>query len=236
MSMPRLVLLPALAALLLGAPAPRAGAQGITGIKNSARRAAGQANAQLHQEMSQAQAAERPQQVRATTPVRTTAPAKTPATTAAPRSSAPMKPAARTTTTAAGKPGAQTGDTKGTPLSTSVAERGGKDEMSFQREVFSYDAEGRRDPFVSLLANGDLRPAISDLKLVGVIYDPTGRKPIAVMRDVSTDDQYRVTIGQMLGRMRVTQIRPKSVIFTIEEFGYSRQAVLALGDSTARKQ
>ena len=117
------------------------------------------------------------------------------------------------------------------------AQRVSASHVVFTREIFQYDAGGRRDPFVSLLTSGDLRPLFSDLKLVGIVYDPTGRRPIAVMRDVTTKDQYRVTVGQQLGRMRVTQIQPKSVIFTIEEFGYSRQEVLALGDSTgARRQ
>ena len=105
---------------------------------------------------------------------------------------------------------------------------------TFSREVYSYDAAGRRDPFLSLLASGDLRPSFSDLKLVAVAYDPTGRKSVAVMRDISTRDQYRVKVGQTLGRMRVAQIHPKSVTFVIDEFGYSRQEILALGDSTTR--
>lgn len=108
-------------------------------------------------------------------------------------------------------------------------------EVAFSREVFTYEGEGRRDPFLSLLASGDLRPAYNDLKLVAVAYDPTGRKSVAVMRDVSSNDQYRVRVGQTLGRMRVAQIHPKSVTFTIDEFGYSRQEILALGDSTQRK-
>ena len=83
-----------------------------------------------------------------------------------------------------------------------------------------------------MLSTGELRPAFNDLKLVAVAYDPTGRKSVAVMRDVSTKDQYRVKVGQTLGRMRVAQIHPKSVTFTIDEFGYSRQDVLTLGDST----
>jgi hypothetical protein len=107
-------------------------------------------------------------------------------------------------------------------------------DVAFSREVYSYDAGGRRDPFLSLLASGDLRPSYSDLRLVAVAYDPTGRKSVAVMRDVSTKDQYRVKVGQTLGRMRVAQIHPKSVTFTIDEFGYSRQEILALGDSTTR--
>ena len=111
---------------------------------------------------------------------------------------------------------------------------GAAQDVAFSREVYSYDAAGRRDPFLSLLASGDLRPSFTDLKLVAVAYDPTGRKSVAVMRDISTKDQYRVKVGQTLGRMRVAQIHPKSVTFTIDEFGYSRQEILALGDSTTR--
>jgi hypothetical protein len=121
--------------------------------------------------------------------------------------------------------------------SISVTQRGVKGEVSLNREVFSYDPAGRRDPFLSLLRTGDLRPMLSDLRLVTVLYDPTGRNSIAVMRDVATKDQYRVKVGQTLGRMRVAQIQPRQIVFTIEEVGFSRQEPLALGDSsTARTQ
>jgi hypothetical protein len=116
----------------------------------------------------------------------------------------------------------------------SVAVRGGKDEVGFRREAFKYERSGRRDPFLSLLHSHDLRPMINDLKLVAVLYDPVGRS-WAVMRDVTTREQYRVKVGQQLGRMRVTQIHPKSVTFTIEEIGFSRQQTLALNDSKERE-
>ena len=102
------------------------------------------------------------------------------------------------------------------------------------RETFTYSADGRRDPFVSLMTSGELRPMITDLKLVAVIYDPAGHS-VAVLRDLSTSEQYRVTVGKTLGRMRVAAIQPKSVTFTLEEFGYSRQEVLALNDSTTER-
>jgi hypothetical protein len=121
--------------------------------------------------------------------------------------------------------------------SISVTQRGIKGEVSLEREVFSYDAGGRRDPFVSLLRNGDLRPMLNDLRLVTVLYDPTGRNSVAVMRDVTTKDQYRVKVGQTLGRMRVAGIEPREIVFTIEEIGFSRQEPLVLGDSSrARTQ
>ena len=115
-------------------------------------------------------------------------------------------------------------------------EEAGRSEVTLLRESFTYQAEGRRDPFISLIESGELRPMISDLRLVTVIYAPAGRS-VAVMRDVSTQEQYRVKSGQALGRMRVARIGPKSVTFTIEEYGFSRQEVLALNDSTrARSQ
>jgi hypothetical protein len=78
----------------------------------------------------------------------------------------------------------------------------------------------------------ELRPLLTDLKLVAVALDPTGRNSVAVLRDVSTKEQYRVKVGQELGRMRVAAIHEKEVVFGIEEFGYSRQESLAMSDST----
>jgi hypothetical protein len=101
---------------------------------------------------------------------------------------------------------------------------------SFEREIFRYDRSGRRDPFVSLMASGDLRPVITDLRVIGILYDAAGRNSTAILRDLSTKEQYRVRMGQSLGRIRVARIDPKSVTFTIEEFGFSRQETLPLGD------
>ena len=99
------------------------------------------------------------------------------------------------------------------------------------REVFDYDRTGTRDPFVSLLGTSELRPVLSDLRLIGVLYDVSGRRSVAIMRD-QTDKLYRATVGQTLGRMRVAQIKPRAVIFTIEEFGFNRQDSLVLADTT----
>lgn len=130
-------------------------------------------------------------------------------------------------------------DTTATADSGAPVRRGGKEApvLSFDREVYSYSAQGRRDPFQSLMATGELRPLISELRLVAIAYDATGGGSVAVLRDIGTNEQYRVRAGQQLGRMRVAAIQPKKVVFTIEEFGFSRQESLALGDLTnARTQ
>jgi hypothetical protein len=100
------------------------------------------------------------------------------------------------------------------------------------REVYDYESGGRRDPFVSLLMSPELRPTVADLRLVGVLYDESGRRPVAIMRDVQTNTQYRVTTGMSLGRLRVALIKRRAVIFNIEEFGLNRQDSLILGDTT----
>jgi hypothetical protein len=100
------------------------------------------------------------------------------------------------------------------------------------REVFGYQADGRRDPFFSLILTEELRPLLSDLKLVGILYEGSGRRSVAIMRDQLTNAQYRVNAGATLGRMRVAQIKPRAVIFTIDEFGLSRQDSLFLADTT----
>jgi hypothetical protein len=103
------------------------------------------------------------------------------------------------------------------------------------REVFSYDGDGRRDPFVSLFTTSDLKPLLTDLKLVGVAYDPRGQNSVAVLRDITSRDQYKVRVGQTIGRMRVAAIQAKAVIFTIEEFGYSRQELLPIAPPDSSK-
>ena len=99
------------------------------------------------------------------------------------------------------------------------------------RESFDYGRDSRRDPFISLMTTNDLRPTLTDLKLTGILYDLAARRPVAVLRDV-VGGQWRVTTGMTLGRMRVAQIKPKVIIFTIEEFGFNRQDSLVLGDTT----
>jgi len=101
-------------------------------------------------------------------------------------------------------------------------------EVLINRETYAYPGAGRRDPFVSLMNTEELRPLLGDLKLVAVALDPTGRNSVAVLRDMSTKEQYRVKVGQEIGRMRVAAIHAKHVVFGIEEFGYSRQETLAM--------
>lgn len=144
-------------------------------------------------------------------------------------------PATKTPATKAANAGAPQGATKGTGrpgLAVSPEQATRPRTPVIMREVFDYDSEGRRDPFFSLLTSAELRPAVTDLRLIGVLYDPSGRRSVVTLRDMSTNTRYQVTTGTTLGRMKVILIKPKTVIFSIEEFGLNRQDSLVLFDTT----
>lgn len=109
-------------------------------------------------------------------------------------------------------------------------------EITLQRETFAYSGGGRRDPYKSLMSSSDVRPLLSDLRLTAVAFDPVGAgsNSVAIMRDTYSKQQYRVRVGQQLGRLRVSAIRQKAVQFTIEEFGFNRQETLPLSSDTTK--
>ena len=100
--------------------------------------------------------------------------------------------------------------------------------MTLVREVYSYEGGGR-DPFLSLLKSGDIRPLLSDLRLVGIYYDSRyPARSVAVLRDITNSKLYRVKPGDIIGRLKATTIRPREIVFTVQEFGLERQESLQL--------
>jgi len=180
----------------------------LTNAKKAAQKAANAANAHVEAEQHpEAQSKAAPK-----------TPPKTPA-------NAQKAPAQQAPKPGLVKPGTQLNVAKADTISVPAV---------IYREAFTYSAEGRRDPFMSLLLTNELRPTLSDLKLSTIIYDPRGRS-IAVLRDQTNNAQYRVTTGSALGRMRVTAIHVLSVVFQIEEFGTSRVDSLVVRDTTNRR-
>ena len=128
---------------------------------------------------------------------------------------------------------AQAAPVKTVDVSRSTTKKAMPTEITIQREIFDYDKSGRRDPYKSLMTSSDVRPLLSDLRLTAVAFDPAGDNSVAILRDSFSKQQYRVRVGQQLGRLRVSGIKQGSVQFTIEEFGFNRQETLAIaGDTT----
>ena len=101
-------------------------------------------------------------------------------------------------------------------------------EATVMRETFTYGGASR-DPFASLIKTAHAGPELADLQLVGIYEDLRySGNSIAVLREKSTGKRYKLRAGEQVGRLRVTQVRSKDVVFTIQDFGYERQETLSL--------
>jgi hypothetical protein len=102
-------------------------------------------------------------------------------------------------------------------------------ESSVYRETFAYSGASR-DPFASLIKSANVGPELADLQLVGIYEDLRySGNSIAVLRErTASGKRYKLHQGEQLGRLRVAQIRSKDVVFTVEDFGYTRQETLSL--------
>ena len=100
--------------------------------------------------------------------------------------------------------------------------------LEISREVFAYRGSGR-DPFVSLLKSGNVRPLPQDLRVVGITFDPRyPQRSVAVMHDISDMRRFTVRPGDVVGRVRIVEVRATEVIAVVQEFGVDRQVVLPL--------
>jgi hypothetical protein len=100
--------------------------------------------------------------------------------------------------------------------------------LSLAREVFAYRGSGR-DPFMSLLRSGDVRPLPQDLRVMGITFDARyPQRSVAVLNDVTAGKRYTVRPGDVIGRIRVVEVRATEVIAVVQEFGVDRQIVLPL--------
>ncbi|HET9441250.1 MAG TPA: hypothetical protein VFO52_13830 [Longimicrobiales bacterium] len=104
--------------------------------------------------------------------------------------------------------------------------------LAFDREVFSYPAEGRRDPFKPLMGGpGSGGPLFADLTLRGIIYSPDARRSVALVQ-TGNRRTYRLRRGDIIGNARVLEIQPLRVRFAVENFGTVRNETLDLRGNT----
>ena len=117
----------------------------------------------------------------------------------------------------------------GAPAPNAIPGSQPEPKLAFDREVFSYPAEGRRDPFRPLSAGpGAGGPLFNDLALRGIIYSPDARRSVALVM-VGGKRTYRLRRGDIIGNARVLEIQPTRVRFAVEIFGTVRNEVLELG-------
>lgn len=130
-------------------------------------------------------------------------------------------------TTVAAKPAADSLDQDAEAAMADSVQRA--KEIDVLRETFAY-AGGTRDPFNSLMDKDKSGPEIGDLDLVGVYLDlHTPSNNVVVLREkATTGRRHKMRVGDQLGRSRLTQIRARDAVFTIQDFGFERQETLSL--------
>jgi hypothetical protein len=121
---------------------------------------------------------------------------------------------------------------------TVEAQQGAEDsfEVVYEREVFSYQAAGRSDPFRSLLLDGDLGIRIEDLTLRGVVHHPDPSRSIAILTQEGSDRKIQARIGERVGPLRILSISPEQVEIVIEELGVARRETLRIVRPEQREQ
>lgn len=100
--------------------------------------------------------------------------------------------------------------------------------MELSRETFAYRGTGR-DPFLSLLKSGDVRPLPQDVRVTGITFDPRyPQRSVATLRDTTYGRRYTIRVGDVIGRIRIVEIRATEVVAVVEEFGVDRQLILPI--------
>ncbi len=102
--------------------------------------------------------------------------------------------------------------------------------LVYDREVFTYDGRGHRDPFHALSADDEAGTRFEELSLQGIIYSTGPGGSLALLGDGS-GRVHRVRVGDVLGDTRVVEIGPLRVVFAVNSFGNVRQEMLELKKS-----
>src|SRR5687768_15435073 len=77
--------------------------------------------------------------------------------------------------------------------------------LVFDREVFAYPAQGRRDPFVPLQGTDAMGPLFEDLSLRTIAWSPNPQKSIVLIHDASKKS-YLKRLGDVIGNSRIIGI------------------------------
>jgi hypothetical protein len=106
-------------------------------------------------------------------------------------------------------------------------------QLVFEREIFSYPAFQRRNPFRPLTGPGDAGPRFEDLILLGAIVSSNPSQSVALLGTRGAgagagEVTHRLRAGQMIGNTRIVEVRPREVVVDVQEFGLQERRVLQL--------
>ncbi|MEX2282857.1 MAG: hypothetical protein WEE89_10290 [Gemmatimonadota bacterium] len=97
--------------------------------------------------------------------------------------------------------------------------------LVFDREVFAYPAQGRRDPFVPLQGTDAMGPLFEDLTLRTIAWSPTPQRSLVLIHDANKKS-YLKRLGDVIGNARIIGIEKDRVRFAVQSYGILREEVL----------
>lgn len=106
--------------------------------------------------------------------------------------------------------------------------------LAFDREVYRYPGDNRRDPFKSLTGENAVGPLFEELTLRMILYSPAPGQSIAVIAD-GAQKLHRLRRGESIGSITVSSITATDVTFTVNDFGVPRQEVLSLKKDNSKE-
>lgn len=121
--------------------------------------------------------------------------------------------------------GQQAGPPKAASKAAPPAAPAEEPKLIFDREVFTFPAGGRRDPYTPLVGKNDGGPRFEELNIRGIIFSPTAESMVLLSDGRKT---YRRHRGEMVGNARVLQITPTRVLFSVDNFGVWREESLEM--------
>jgi hypothetical protein len=97
--------------------------------------------------------------------------------------------------------------------------------LVFDREVFTYAGQGRRDPFQALQGTDAMGPLFEDLVLRSIIWSPVPTQSLALIND-GTRKTYTKRLGDVIGNSRIIGIERNRVRFAVMSYGITREEIL----------
>lgn len=92
---------------------------------------------------------------------------------------------------------------------------------------FIYSSFGKRDPFLPIDLPEIDGISMDELRLVAIIWD--SKEPMAILQDVRSEDvSYNLQEGDRVINGTLSKILPNEVIFTLTEFGVTRNFSMIL--------
>jgi hypothetical protein len=105
------------------------------------------------------------------------------------------------------------------------------DSVAFRRAMKVYSATFLRDPFYSLVQDGERRPTkLLDVGVATMVGSVWGESGIIALLEDKTGRSYALKVGDRVLNGRVIAVTPASVTFSITTFGITKTVTLELAE------